>query len=124
MRRGDAQAGAARVCAILDNLRTRRTPNALLWTPAHPRWELVFRPPHAADLNPIEPWWKVLRPLALEGRRFGSWEALSQAVAAATDDGNARRHPSPGAAATAAGPPASPALLASPWRRAPAGWAT
>jgi hypothetical protein len=36
----------------------------------HPRWEFVFQPTYAAYLNLIEPWWKVLRSLALKGRRF------------------------------------------------------
>ena len=45
---------------------------------AHPRWEFVFQPTYAAYLNLIEPWWKVLRSLALKGRRFETWEGISQ----------------------------------------------
>ena len=59
----------------------------------HPRWEFVFQPKYAASLNLIEPWWKVLRSLALKGRRFATWEHLSQAVEAATQSWNAHRHP-------------------------------
>jgi len=29
---------------------------------------------YAAYLNLIEPWWKVLRSLALAGRRFDTWD--------------------------------------------------
>jgi transposase len=93
--RVDAWAGgeAARVSAILDNLSTHRAFDVLLWALAHPRWEFVFQPRYAASLNLIEPWWKVLRSLALKGRRFTTWEQLCQAVAAATRYWNAHRHP-------------------------------
>ncbi len=60
---------------------------------AHPRWEFVFQPKYAAYLNLIEPWWKVLRSLALKGKRFETWEQICAAVAAATSYGNA--HPRP-----------------------------
>jgi hypothetical protein len=33
-------------------------------------WEMVFQPTYAAYLNPIEPWRKVLRSLALEFEHF------------------------------------------------------
>jgi transposase len=82
-----------RVSAILDNLSTHRALDVLLWALAHPRWEFVFQPIHAAYLNLIEPWWKILRSLALKGRRFASWDELAQVVAAATAYWNAHRHP-------------------------------
>jgi hypothetical protein len=41
----------------------------------------------------IEPWWKVLRSLALAGRRFENWDELWQAVEAATAYWNAHKHP-------------------------------
>jgi transposase len=82
-----------RVYAVLDNLRAHRAVDVLLWALAHPRWEFVFQPTYAAYLNLIEPWWKVLRSLALKGRRFASWEEVCQAVAAATQYWNAHRHP-------------------------------
>ena len=84
---------AARVYAVLDNLSTHRATDVLLWALAHPRWEFVFQPTYAAYLNLIEPWWKVLRSLALTGRRFASWEEIQGAVAAATAYWNAHRHP-------------------------------
>lgn len=84
---------AVRVYAILDNLSTHRALDVLLWALAHPRWEFVFQPTYAAYLNLIEPWWKVLRSLALKGRRFENWDEVCTAVAAATAYWNAHRHP-------------------------------
>jgi transposase len=82
-----------RVYAVLDNLPAHRALDVLLWALAHPRWEFVFQPTYAAYLNLLEPWWKVLRSLALKGRRFETWEQVWQAVAAATQYWNAHRHP-------------------------------
>ena len=84
---------AGRVYAIVDNLSTHRATDVLLFMLAHPRWEMVFQPTYAAYLNLIEPWWKVLRSLALKGRRFESWDEIARAVAGATADWNAHRHP-------------------------------
>jgi len=85
--------GAPRVYAILDNLSTHRALDVLLWALEHPRWEFVCQPTYAAYLNLIEPWWKVLRSLALKGRRFESWNDVCAAVVAATAYWNAHRHP-------------------------------
>lgn len=82
-----------RVYAILDNLSAHHATDVLLFALAHPRWEFVFQPKYAAYLNLIEPWWKVLRSLALKGRRFETWTELSQAVQKATAYWNAHRHP-------------------------------
>ena len=84
---------AERVYAIVDNLSMHRALDVLLFGLAHPRWEFVFQPIRAADLNLIEPWWKVLRSLALTGRRFASWEEGCAAVDQATAYWNAHRHP-------------------------------
>ena len=84
---------AERVYAILDNLSTHRATDVLLWALAHPRWEFVFQPTYAAYLNLIEPWWKVLRSLALKGRRFATRADMDDAIAAATGYWNAHRHP-------------------------------
>lgn len=83
-----------RIYAILDNLNVHRATDVLLFSLAHPRWEFVFQPKYAAYMNLIEPWWKVLRSLALKGRRFESWEEVCQAVREATTYWNAHRHPS------------------------------
>src|SRR3712207_3557909 len=82
-----------RVYAIADNLSTHRATDVLLFMLAHPRWEMVFQPKYAAYLNLIEPWWKVLRALALAGRRFETWDEVCEAVAQATAYWNAHRHP-------------------------------
>jgi len=86
-------AEAERVYAILDNLSTHRAPDVLLFSLAHPRWEFVFQPVYAAYLNLIEPWWKILRSLALKGRRFETWAAICDAVREATAYWNAHKHP-------------------------------
>ena len=86
-------AETARVYAIVDNLSTHRAPDVLLFGLTHPRWEFVFQPKYAAYLNLIEPWWKILRSLALQGRRFEIWEDLACAVQRATAYWNAHRHP-------------------------------
>ena len=82
-----------RVYAILDNLSSHRTTDVLLFLLAHPRWEMVFQPKYAAYLNLIEPWWKILRSLALAGRRFETWEEITEAIERATLYWNAHRHP-------------------------------
>ena len=82
-----------RVHAILDNLNVHRAPDVLLFCLAHPRWEFVFQPKYAGYQNLIEPWWKVLRSLALKGRRFETWEDVEKALAEATAYWNAHRHP-------------------------------
>jgi transposase len=82
-----------RVYAILDNLNTHHADDVLLFCARHPRWEFVFQPTYAAYLNLIEPWWKVLRSLALKGRRFETWEELAAAVREATAYWNAHKHP-------------------------------
>jgi len=82
-----------RVYAVLDNLSAHRAADVLLFSVAHPRWEFVFQPVYAAYFNLIEAWWKILRSLALKGRRFESWEDIVRAVAAATAYWNAHKHP-------------------------------
>jgi transposase len=82
-----------RVYAIMDNLSAHRATDVLLFSLAHPRWEFVFQPKYAPYLNLIEPWWKVLRSLALKGRRFETWAAVCEAVQEATVYWNTHRHP-------------------------------
>jgi transposase len=81
------------VYGIVDNLSAHRATDVLLFSLAYPRWEFVFQPTYAAYLNLIEPWWKILRSLALKGRRFESWEEVCTAVREATTYWNAHRHP-------------------------------
>ena len=82
-----------RVYAILDNLNTHSATDVLLFALAHPRWEFVFQPMYAAYLNLIEPWWKIMRSLALKGRRFETWAEIAQAVERATAYWNEHKHP-------------------------------
>jgi transposase len=82
-----------RVYAILDNLNTHHADDVLLFCIHPPRWEFVFQPKYAAYLNLIEPWWKLLRSLALKGRRFETWDELAAAVRDATRYWNAHKHP-------------------------------
>jgi len=81
------------VYAILDNLPAHRATDVLLFSLEHPCWEFVFQPKYAAYLNLIEPWWKVLRSLALKGQRFETWEQVCQAIREATQYWNQHRHP-------------------------------
>jgi transposase len=86
-------ASCERLYAIVDNLSMHRATDVLLFSLAHPRWEFVFQPKYAAYLNLIEPWWKILRSLALKGRRFETWQEIERAVCAATAYWNQHRHP-------------------------------
>jgi DDE superfamily endonuclease len=82
-----------RVYAIVDDLSSHRAADVLLFMPAHPRREMVFQPKYAAYLDLIEPWWKVLRGLALAGRRSETRDEVRDAVDQATAYRNAHRHP-------------------------------
>src|SRR3954467_13132504 len=86
-------AGVERVYAVVDNLNVHSATDVLLFALAHPRWEFVFQPKYAAYLNLIEPWWKILRSLALKGRRFEAWPEIEEAVRRATAYWNAHKHP-------------------------------
>jgi hypothetical protein len=82
-----------RVYAIMDNLSSYRAADVLLFVLTHPRWEMVFQPEYAAYLNLIEPWWKILRSLALAGRRFETCDEIAEAIHRSTVYWNAHRHP-------------------------------
>ncbi len=82
-----------RVFAILDNLAAHRSADMMLFSSTHPHWHFIFQPTYAAYLNLIEPWWKVLRSLALKGKRFETWADVVAAIHAASSYWNAHRHP-------------------------------
>lgn len=84
---------ATQVIVVLDNLNIHRSKEVLLFLVGHPRWEFAFIPSGAAYLNLIEPWWKTLRSIALNGQRFDTWEEVKQAIQQATEYWNQRRHP-------------------------------
>jgi transposase len=92
---GDQQvpAGGERIDAILDNLGRHHCHDLLLFLLHHPRGEFVYPPKYAAYLNLIEPWWKILRSLALKGRRFETWQEVVEAVEDATGYWNGHKHP-------------------------------
>jgi DDE superfamily endonuclease len=90
---GWVETEVARIYAILDHLQAHRAPDVLLCSLAHPRWECVFQPKYAPYLNLIEPWGKVLRSLALKGRRVETWGQSCEAVRRATEYWNAQKHP-------------------------------
>jgi hypothetical protein len=70
------------VYAVLDHLTMHRAVDVLLFNLAY-----------AAYLNLIEPWWKTLKSLALQGRRFERWQEVEEAVEKATTYWNAHKHP-------------------------------
>ena len=78
---------------IWDNLSTHKTLAVLLWLWGHPRFILHFQPTYAPWLNLIEPWWKTLKHLALDGSAHGNTEELVTAIAEATSYCRAHRHP-------------------------------
>lgn len=83
----------SRIYAVVDNLNTHSAPDVLLFSLLHPRWEFVFQPEYAAYPILIEPWRKILRSLALKGRRFETWAEIVQAVDRATAYWNQHKHP-------------------------------
>jgi hypothetical protein len=90
---GWIDARVERVYAVVDNLNVHSATDVLLFALAHPRGEFVFQPKYAAYLNLIEPWWKILRSLALKGRRFEAWSEIEAAVRRATAYWNEHKHP-------------------------------
>ena len=82
-----------RIYVVLDNLATHRAYDVLLFSLAHPRWEFEFQPRYAAYLNLIKLWWKTLKSLALQGRRFECWAEIEKAVEQATAYWDAHKHP-------------------------------
>jgi transposase len=82
-----------RVYVVLDNLATHKAYDVLLFNLAHPRWEFLFQPKYAAYLNLIEPWWKILKSLALKGKRFETWEEVVPAITKASSYWNKHKHP-------------------------------
>ena len=116
--------GSDHVYAVLDNLSAHRAPDVLLWAPAHPRWEFVFQPKYAAYLNLIEPWWKILRSLALQAAASTPRPRSVTQWRPPRTTGTPIATPSSGASASAAAPPDQPASPYFQWRHELAGWTT
>jgi transposase len=60
---------------------------------AWPELQILFLPKYACWLNLIEPWWKQLRSLALNGRRFETTDELVESLQEALVYWNDHRHP-------------------------------
>jgi hypothetical protein len=78
-------AAVAKTCEWIDQQPVRDG------TPAEDQMSL--EPKDAAYLNLIEPWWKILRSLALASRRFESWDEITEALQRSTAYWNAHRRP-------------------------------
>ena len=78
---------------ILDNLSVHRAVDVQLWALAHPRVSFLFQPTYSPWLNLIEPWWKTLRSLAINGRRFDTVDHMMRAIHDATLYWLDHRHP-------------------------------
>jgi len=78
---------------IEDNLSTHTSRETKKALQAWPNIEVQFLPKYACWLNLIEPWWKQLRSLGLNGRRFETVEELTAALEEALAYWNAHKHP-------------------------------
>ncbi len=81
------------IILILDNLSVHRALDIQLWALANPRVRFLFQPTYAPWLNLIEPWWKTLRSLALNGRCFDTVLDIGRAIDRATGYWLDHRHP-------------------------------
>jgi len=82
-----------RLLLIEDNLSTHKSRDTQAALLAWPEVRLQFIPAYAAWLNLIEPWWKLLKALALKGRRFETVAELEAAFRDALAYWTAHRHP-------------------------------
>ena len=64
-----------------------------LFSLVHLRWEFAFQPEYAAYWNLIGPWRRVLRSLALKGRRFEIWAETCQTAQEAAMYWSPHRYP-------------------------------
>lgn len=78
---------------ILDNLSVHKSLPVRLWALAHEQVQFLFQPTYAPWLNLIEPWWKTLRSLALNGKRFETAEEVCDSIVNGTRYWNDHRHP-------------------------------
>jgi len=84
---------ADRWLLIEDNLSTHTSRAVRLALLARPEMQVQFLPKYACWLNLIEPWWKQMRSLALQGHRFETVDELSAALTAALAYWNEHKHP-------------------------------
>lgn len=84
---------ADRWVIIEDNLSIHTSRQVKLALAGWPEVQVLFIPKYACWLNLIEPWWKQLRSLALNGRRFETLDELTLTLNQAVEYWNAHRHP-------------------------------
>lgn len=53
----------------------------------------MFQPKYAAYLNPIGPWWKILRSPTLKGRRCEAQAQIEKTTRRAADERNVHKYP-------------------------------
>ena len=82
-----------RLLLIEDNLSAHLSRDTRAALVAWPEITLQLLPKYAAWLNLIEPWWKLLKGLALKGRRFETVVELEDAFRDALAYWMAHRHP-------------------------------
>ena len=84
---------ADRLLIIEDNLSIHHSRDTKIALAAWPEIQILFLPKYACWLNLIEPWWKQLRSLALQGRKFENQTELENALWNALDYWNQHRYP-------------------------------
>ena len=88
-----SSSASSRWLLIEDNLSTHHSRDVKTALLAWSEIQVQFIPRYAAWLNLIEPWWKILKALALKGRRFETVTELETALRDALSYWNAHRHP-------------------------------
>jgi DDE superfamily endonuclease len=78
---------------IVDGLALHWSIDTRLWNWGHPRFHFVPLPKHAAWLNPIEGFWRILAQRALPGWTCRSPAQVAAALAAGVSDWNAQPSP-------------------------------
>lgn len=81
------------VHVVLDNLSIHISRATCLWLLGHPRFTFHFLPTYSPWLNLIEPWWKTLRKLALDGTHPQDVSELVMVIAWAAAYWNDHSHP-------------------------------
>jgi len=84
---------ADRLLIVEDNLSSHHSRDTKMALAAWPEIQILFLPKYACWLNLIEPWWKQLTSLALNGRRFENQSELETALWNALDYWNNHRYP-------------------------------
>ena len=69
-----------RIYAVLDNPNVHSAPDVPQFALAASALGVRLGPKYATYLDLIEPWWKLLRSLALKGRRFDAWVGIERAI--------------------------------------------